>query len=60
MFEIDPMWLVNFGVLGIWTVYLIWEKGNLLKTIDKMSTSLDKNTDILEKISYILQEERKK
>lgn len=60
MFEFDPMWLVNFGVLGVWTAYLIWEKGNLLKTIDKMSLSLDRNTDILEKISYILQEEHKK
>ena len=58
--EFDSMWLINFGVLGIWTAYLIWEKGNLLKTIDKMSASLDKNTDVLEKISYILQEERRK
>lgn len=60
MAEFDAMWLVNFGVLGMWTVYLLWEKGNLLKTINKMSESLDKNTDVLEKISYILQEERKK
>ena len=60
MAEFDAMWLINFGVLGMWTVYLLWEKGNLLKTINKMSESLDKNTDVLEKISYILQEERKK
>jgi len=60
MAEFDAMWLINFGVLGMWTVYLLWEKGNLLKTIDRMSESIDKNTDVLEKISYILQEERKR
>lgn len=58
--EFDPMWLINFGVLGVWTTVLLWEKKNLLSTIDKMSSSLDKNTDVLEKISYIMQEGHRK
>lgn len=53
--DMDLSLLVNYGVLGLWTLYLIYEKQKLVEHLGKMSDALDKNTDVLDKISYIIE-----
>lgn len=41
---LDPANFINYGVLGAWTLYLIYEKKILLKAL---TTSLDRLSDTI-------------
>lgn len=41
-------YLLNYGILGLWTCTLLWERYNFQK---QMRDVIEKNTDVLNKIN---------
>ena len=43
--ELDYSLLFNYGVIGLWLVYMVWREHHIMKSF---VTSLDRNTEALE------------
>lgn len=44
--------LVQMGVAGLWIIYMVWKEKKFQDTI---RTSIDNNTNVIEKLCYALE-----
>ena len=48
-------YVVNYGILGVWTTYLLWEKHKLMSGL---THSLNRNTEVLEDLRHMIKEHK--